>query len=129
MTASGTEVDSEWDGSTPDETGVYHAFVAFGFVGAEVGIVLGSLPVAVVGLLLLGWSLVGVLVEAGVLAARHRPTALAVVALAYLALGVGVHSLAGGVGVGPRGLALWAASAGLLVRVAPIFASDDRTAS
>jgi hypothetical protein len=94
----------------------------------EVGLLLGNLPVAVGGLLMFGWCLVGVLVEAGVVAARHRSVAVVGISLVYLALGVGIHGLSGDLVVAPRDLALWAASAGLLVRAMPAVLSRDHAA-
>lgn len=92
------------------ESGVYHVFVAVGFAGAEVGLVLGVPSVATVGLLLFGWSLAGVLVESGVVSRARRQTVVGALALVYLAGGMGLWTA--GLGA-PRSAATAGAGVGL----------------
>lgn len=89
MTVSGVTSDTVDDYAEATESSPYHVFVAFGFAGSEVGIALGTPAVAVAGLVLFGWSVVGILGETALVDARRRARHTAYVGLAY-ALAAGV---------------------------------------
>ncbi|MEF8817971.1 MAG: cox cluster protein [Haloferacaceae archaeon] len=95
-------------------SGVHHVFVAVGFAGSEVGLVLGVPSVAVAGLLLFGWSLAGLLAESGVVSRARWRAVVGVVAAAYLAGGAGLWVAELGAS---RGTAVLGAGVGLCALV------------
>lgn len=104
---------------TPDhESSLYHVFVAFGFAGAEVGVVLGRPIVAAVGLSLFGWSLAELLGETSLADTSDGGRRLAVVAGLYAVVAGSllwvVHPAGDTLEV--RGLAFVVAAVALLAR-------------
>lgn len=100
------------------ESSLYHVFVAFGFAGAEVGVVLGRPVVAAVGLSLFGWSLAELLGETSLADASGGGRRLAAVAGLYAVVAGSLLWLVQPAGdtLGVRGLAFAVAAAALLVR-------------
>ena len=92
----------------PDSTGIWHAFVPFGFVAAEVGVLFDFTPIAVGGLVLFGRSIAGVLVEMRFV--RGPVYLLTAIGLLYALVGSGLIYVFGGSAgafeLGFRGIAL-----------------------
>jgi hypothetical protein len=100
----------------PDGSGVYHVFLAFGFAGSEVGIFVNMPIVAVAGLWLFGWSLVGTLDEGGVIEPDDTARLFVLVGVGYLLLGASLYGIEAttGLNLTRRTVAFPVASVGLL---------------
>ena len=114
-TTDGTPTRSHAPGH---ESSLYHVFVAFGFAGAEVGVLLGRPVVAAVGLSLFGWSVAELLGETSLADASGSGRRLAAVAGLHAVVAVSLLWVVQPVGdpLGVRELAFAVAAVALLVR-------------
>jgi hypothetical protein len=100
----------------PKGSGLYHVFLALGFAGSEVGVLLDVSVVAVAGLWLFGWSLVGTFDEGGIIELDDTARPFVLVGVAYLLFGVSLYGIGAttGVDLTRRAVAFLVASLGLV---------------
>ena len=118
MSRPTTDAGSTRSHSPPHESSLYHVFVAFGFAGAEVGVILGRPVVAAVGLSLFGWSVAELLGEVSLADASYAGRRLAVVAGLYAVVAGSLLWVVQPTGdtLGVRGLAFAVAALALFAR-------------